>query len=107
MRPDGQLVSIGGYDGDEHPESADVVALMKEAFIEAARKAEYKATAIVYDARVELPSTGEKSDAIAVALDHRDDYSFVVLFPYRIDAGELILGTAFAHEGAADIFPAH
>lgn len=56
--------------------------------------------------RVELPSTEEESDAIAVSLNHRDSYSAVVLFPYKIDSGELILGTVFAQEGEADIFPA-
>ncbi len=28
MRPDGRLVSIAGYDGNEHPKSVDVIALM-------------------------------------------------------------------------------
>ena len=105
MRSDGQLVSIAGYDGNEHPESVDVIALMKEEFVAAARKGEYKATAVVYDVRVKLPSTEEKSDAIAVSLNHRDNYSVIVLFPYKLDAGTLILGTAFAQKGEADIFP--
>jgi hypothetical protein len=106
MRPDGQFVSIAGYDGSEHPKSVEVIALMKEGIIAAARKGEYKATAIVYDVRVKLPSIEEKSDAIAVSLNHRDNYSVIVLFPYKIDAGKLILGTAFAQKGEADIFPA-
>jgi hypothetical protein len=104
MRPDGQLVSIAGYDGNQHPPSVDVIALMKNGFIAAARKGEYKATAIVYDARVKVPSTEEKSDAIAVSLNHRDNYSVKVLFPYKIDSRKLILGTAFAQKGEADIF---
>jgi len=41
-----------------------------------------------------------------VSLNHRDNYSAVVLFPYKIDGGELILGTVFDQEGEADIFPA-
>jgi hypothetical protein len=106
MRPDGQLVSIAGYDGNERQESADVIAFLKAAFIAAARNAEYKATAIVYDVRVKLPSSEEKSDAIAVSLNHRDDYSVVVLFPYKIDSGKLSLGNAFPQSGEADIFPA-
>jgi hypothetical protein len=105
MRPDGQPVAIGGYDGNEHPQSVDVIALMKNGFIAAARKGEYKATAIVYDARVKLPSTEEKSDAIAISLNHRDNYSVKVLFPYKIDSRKLILGTSFAQKGEADIFP--
>ena len=106
MRPNGQIVSIAGYDGKEHPRSVDVIALMKEGFVAAARKGEYMATAIVYDVRVKLHSTEEKSDAIAVSLNHRDDYSIIILFPYKIDSGKLFLGTALAQKGDADIFPA-
>jgi hypothetical protein len=106
MRVDGQIVSIAGYDENEHSQPTSLIALMKAGLVEAARRGEYKATAIVYDVRVELPSSEEKSDAIAVSLNHRDNYSVVVLFPYKIDGGELILGTVFAQEGEADIFPA-
>lgn len=106
MRPDGQIVSVESYDGNERPKSADVIAQMKAGMIAAAREGEYKATAIVYDVRIKLPSTGEPSDAIAVSLNHRDNYSVIVLIPYRIDAGKLILGAALAQKGEADIFPA-
>src|ERR1700754_1680246 len=98
MRADGQIVSIAGYDENEQSQPTNVIALMKDKFVEAARRGEYKATAIVSDVKVELPSTEENSDAIAVSLNHRDNYSVVVLFPYKIDAGELILGTVFAQE---------
>jgi hypothetical protein len=105
MRADGQIVSIAGYDENKHSQPTDVIALMKGGFVEAARRGEYKATAIVHEVRVTLPSTEEKSDAIAVSLNHRDNYSVVLLFPYKIDGGELILGTLFAQEGEADMFP--
>lgn len=104
MRTSGQLVSVAGYDGNEHPASVDVIALMKDGFVAAARQAEYKATAIVYDVRVQLPSGNEKSDAIAVSLNHRDNYSVIVFFPYKIDNGRLIFETAFAQKGEGDIF---
>jgi hypothetical protein len=105
MRADGQIASIAGYDENEHPQPTDAISLMKEAFIAAARRGEYRATAIVCDVKAKLPSTEEESDAIAVSLDHRDNYSAVVLFPYKIDGGEVIWGTLFAQEGEADIFP--
>jgi hypothetical protein len=106
MRTDGQVVSIAGYHENEQSQPTNAIALMKDRFVEAARRVGYKATAIVDDVRVELPSTEEKSDAIAVSLNHRDNYSVVVLCPYKIDGGELILGTVFAQGGEADIFPA-
>jgi hypothetical protein len=105
MRSSGEVVAVAGYDGDEHPQSSDVIRLIKEGFIRAARQGQYKATALVYDVRARLPSTGDRSDAIAVSLNHRDHYSIVVVFPYRIDGGNLTMGTAFAQMGEADIFP--
>ena len=66
MRPDRQLVSVAGYEGNEHPKSVEVIALLKEGLIAAAQNGEYKATAIVYDVRVKLPLLEEKSDAIAL-----------------------------------------
>jgi len=104
MRPGGELVSVAGYDGDEHPPSSDLIRLIKEGFVEAARQGQFKATALVYDVRIKLPSANDKSDAIAVSLDHHDNYSIVVFFPYRIDSGKVIVGSAFAREGQADIF---
>jgi hypothetical protein len=104
MRSSGELVSVGGYDGDEHPQSSDVIRLIKEGFIEAARQGQFRATALVYDVRTVVPSTGIKSDAIAVSLNHRDNYSVVVIFPYKIDNGKLTVGDAFAQRGEADIF---
>jgi hypothetical protein len=106
MRANGQIVSMAGYDDNEHPQSTSAIALMKAGFVEGARRSEYKATALVYAVRVKLPSTEEKSDAIAVSLNHRDNYSAVLLFPYEINDGELSLGAVFAQEGEADIFPA-
>jgi hypothetical protein len=105
MRLDGELVSVAGYDGDEQPPSSDVIRLIKDGFIEAARQGQFRATALVYDVRTTIPSTSEKSDAIAVSLNHRDNYSVVVFFPYRIDGGRLSIGEAFAQMGEADIFP--
>ena len=104
MRPNGELVSVAGYDGDEHPRSLDLIRLIKDGFVAAACQGQYKATALIYDVRIKLPSTGDKSDAIAVSLNHRDNYSVVVIFPYKIENGKLTVGDALAQKGEADIF---
>jgi hypothetical protein len=104
MRPDGEIVSVAAHDGEENPPSKAVIERLKEVFVEAVRANEYKATAVVYDACVTLPSSEEKSDAVAVSLDHRDDYSVVIYFPYRIDSGNVRIGPPFAQKGMAAIF---
>ncbi|MGK9230854.1 hypothetical protein KXS07_05805 [Inquilinus limosus] len=105
MDIDGKIALVMGYDGREQPPSADVIGLIKYEFIEGARSGRLKATALVYDVRVALPSTGVKSDAVAVSLNHRDGYSVIVLFPYRLKGRELTMDAAFAQQGEADIFP--
>lgn len=102
---DGEIRDVSGYDGRECPPAPEIISLLKRAFVDGADSGDYRATALVYDVRVVLPTSGEKSDAIAVALDHRDHYSVVVLFPYQLVDGELALGDVFAQKGSADIFP--
>jgi len=103
MQPDGKIIQIGGYDGREHPPSAEIITLLKDGFKQGAKKKKYKATALVYDVRTTL-ADGSKSDAIAIALDHEANYSVVVLFPYKLKNGELHLGQISGHKGANEMF---
>ena len=49
-------------------------------------KGEIRASCIVYDIRTLPPGREQKQDAIAIEIDHRDNYSVVVVFPYRLPA---------------------
>jgi len=97
LDPNGEAVAV-------EPPSNDVILLLKQAFLQGAKSGVYKATALVYDVRVTLPSSEQKSDAIAVSLDHREDYPVIVFFPYEIKEGRLQFGEAFAQKGKTDIF---
>lgn len=81
-----------------------MIDLLREGFQADARAGKVKATALVYDIRVKDPRTGKKSDAIAVALDHCDNYSVVVMFPYSMADGKLNLGAPFAQAGTYSVF---
>lgn len=104
LKANGEIASVAGYDGREQPPSNDIIRLLKDGFVKAAKSGEYKATALVYDVNVTLPSTGKKSDAIAVSLNHRDNYSVTVFFPYQLSNGQLSFGDVFAQKGEADVF---
>lgn len=104
MKANGEISHVSGYDGREQPPSADIIKLLKDGFRSGARSGQYKATALVYDVRVVLPSSGQKSDAVAVALDHRDNWSVVVYFPYQIQSGKVVFGEIFAEKGEANVF---
>ena len=105
LDPSGAVVHVAAYDGREQPPCVDLMRLLKQGFVEGAKEGKYKATAMVYDVRVPLPSSGVKSDAFAVASDRRDNYSVVVYFAYEIKRGELAMGEVFANEGMFDVFP--
>jgi len=103
---DGKVVSVAGYDGREKPPSADIICLLRSEFVSGGKDGRYRATALVYDVRVNIPETEIKSDAIAVALDHKDGYSVVVYLPYRLEASKAVAGELFSKDGAHEIFPA-
>ncbi len=104
LKTTGDIASVGGYDGREQPPSNEIISLLKELFVKGAKSGEYKATALVYDVRVVLPSTGEKSDAIAVSLNHRENYSVTAFFPYQLANGQVTFGDVFAQKGDGDVF---
>lgn len=105
LKENGEIASVAGYDGRELPPSSDIIRLLKQGFAKGAKSGEYKATALVYDVKVTLPSSGKKSDAIAVSLNHRENYSVVVFFPYQLNKDQLTFGEVFAQKGEAEVFP--
>jgi len=104
MKPDGEIVHHGAYTGKELPKGQELVNLLTEAFRQSAAKGEYIATAIVYDIRTVPRGDTEKTDAICVSLDHRNDYSVNVAFPYTLKHGDLSLKPPFATKGDGKIF---
>jgi len=92
----GKFIAIGASDGREQPPSKDLIKLLKGGLKEGAKSGKYKATALVYDVRVTLPSTGKKSDAIAVSLNHEGKYAALVFFAYRLDGKKVVMGEVFA-----------
>lgn len=105
MTADGEIIAIEVDYREEDVSPADAINFIKRTLTRGAQQGEYRATAIFYNVTVRLPTTDEKSDAIAISLDHRDRYSGIVLIPYNIVNGMLTLGEAFAQQGEFDIFP--
>ena len=104
MTQAGEIVSIEGYNGHEQPPSQDIINLLKDSFRASAKAKKYKATGIFFDVRIAPPGSKEKTDAIAIALDHKDNYSVIVYFPYKLELGKVHFGQVFATAGANDIF---
>ena len=105
MLPDGEIVSVAVDDGEDHSRSQNLIDAIQAAFKAGAADGEFVATALVYDVRVVPPGASEKTDAIALNLDHRANYSVTVFFPYALNDGEPEIGDAFASGGDYSIFP--
>ena len=105
MSHSGEIVQVGGWTGDEQPQSVEVISLIEKGFQDGAALGTYKATALVVDARVVPPGKRTAQDSIAVNLDHSDGTSVVVVFPYSFSAaGELAIEEPFAAPGDNRVF---
>jgi hypothetical protein len=111
MRPNGEIVCLGAYDGREVPSLAgsfaEIIRSLKDTLIAGARRQEYMATALFYEVGFTLPSSSERRDAVAVSLNHRDGYSVIVLLPYTIEDAGIVYDVPRAQPGEVDIFRTH
>ena len=105
LRADGTTAMVAGYDGREKPPSLDTIHLLKDGLRADAAAHKIIASAIVSDVMTTDPNTGVKTDAISVALDHKDHYSIVVLLRYTLRDSSLNVSDPTAQKGASDIFP--
>ena len=107
LTAEGEISQVGAATEDEQPESREVMALLEDVLRNDAATGELRATAIAYDVMIEPPGKETPQDAIAVALDHKEDYSVVVVFPYSFaEDGTLNLEDPFAMDGERRIFAA-
>jgi len=105
MDPKGKIKNVGGYTGDEHPKSTEVIDLLRAAYRRDGEAGQIMACALVYDIRTLPPGQTDKTDAVAVVLDHRDGLSLVMNYPYKIGVDKKVqFSTPFAMKGAGDVF---
>lgn len=105
LKSNGEIVFLGGYGEPEHSGDLDQRKAFWDGFRAGVLSGEYRATARTYPAvDIESPSTGEKSAAVMVALDHRDQYSVAAFFLYQIENGKFILAESFTVKGGGDLF---
>jgi hypothetical protein len=106
LSADGQIRQVGGWAADREAVGPEVIAEFERSFRDGAARGELTATALVQSVAVVPPDEPGPHDAVSIRLDHRDDYSVVVSFPYRFSAsGELVIEEPFATAGEHGIFP--
>ena len=104
MKPGPEIALTAAYDGRERPPSQPLIDLLHDGFHQEAVEGTIVASATVYDVRIARPGSTSKTDAVAIELDHRDNYSTVVFFPYAIRAGKVEFEEPFANKGEFGIF---
>ena len=85
----------------DRSEPGDPVSLLRQSLAEAMRSGRVRATALVYEARLNLPPASMNADAIAIALTHRDQYAAIVVYPYQFRDGRVQLGEPYFIEQKA------
>lgn len=105
LSAEGEITCTGGWSGDDRPDAEEAVEMLQEDFRSGARSGEYKATALVCDVRAVFPDEESERDAIAISLDHRADWSIVLLFPYAFGPdGEVVIDDPFSVTGEDVVF---
>ena len=104
MTLDGDIAELAI--GEEHRDSPieAIVDALKEKLRSGADSNTYRATALVFPVRAELPGAEDECDAVAIALDHRANFSVVLMIPYALKDGGVEFGEAFAQQGEREIF---
>ncbi|MDO8553694.1 MAG: hypothetical protein Q7S22_02715 [Candidatus Micrarchaeota archaeon] len=97
IKKDGDIAHVGAYAGKEFPLGQNLVDIMLDSFKEDARKEKIKAAAIVANVTITPPGKS-KIDAIRICLDHKDNYSMQVFFPYILTK-DLVVDNPFATKG--------
>jgi hypothetical protein len=100
-----RIVQVGGHGPAATVDDATLIAQYRDAFRDGASRGELKATALAYTAPSAVPGKAAAQDAVFVHLNHRDQYSIVVTFPYYFNAaGDLVIEEPFANDGEYDVF---
>lgn len=101
----GQVAMVGG-DVGEHPDAAELIALLQSSFVELARQRSIQAAGVCLDCRVVPPGGTDKSDAICVRVATVAGEAIEVFVPYRKPLiGGHKYGSVFATPGQAFVLP--
>lgn len=101
---DGELAELSV--GEEHRNSPLelIVEELKSRLRGGAGTNTYRATALVFPIRAQLPDRDDETEAVAIELDHQANFSVVLIIPYVLSAGTVEFGEAVAQQGAHDVF---
>jgi hypothetical protein len=102
---EGTLGFAAGWDGNEQPETNEILQLLYQGLGERAARGEIHASAVCMDVRVQRTGDTEKSDAVQVAIEHAHADPVNVFLPYsKRRFGGVKYGEIFAEPGERRVF---
>lgn len=104
ITPDDQVHLVQFAQENDEAEAHEVYDHANTALRQGAQEGKWTTTALVTDVNVTKPGEQESMQAVSFALDDSEGNSVEVFFPYTIKEGAVDFGTAFAQQGANQIF---
>jgi len=104
MKMDGKIEGVAAYNEKEKPNSQDMINQLKKIIMTLAKENKIVASIIIYDGKITLPESQIKKDAIFASIDHKNDYSIVIIIPYAVENRKIMLDNALAQKGSSEIF---
>lgn len=83
MRTDGAIQRVAPSELPRFPTQVELLQTLERGFAEKAVNGKYRAIAIVADVVISMPD-GRESDAIQLALEHREGFCRNVFYPYTL-----------------------
>lgn len=87
---EGELSSVGSYDGDERPASEKVIDDLRHYFEVEFSKNVIRGYSIAYDCLAQRNPESEKSDAVAIECYPVDDQRVTYYYPYKVTHAILV-----------------
>lgn len=104
ITPDDQIQLVQFAHEGEGAEAQEVYEHANAALRQGAQDGKWTTTALVTDVNVTKPGEQDSMQAVSFALDDSEGNSVEVFFPYTIKDGAVDFGTAFAQQGASQVF---
>lgn len=104
ITPDDQIHLVQFAEEGDEAEANHVYEHANTALKQGAQEGKWTTTALVTDVNVTKPGEEQSMQAVSFALDDSEGNSVEVFFPYTLKEGAVDFGTAFAQQGANQIF---
>ncbi|MEM9387616.1 MAG: hypothetical protein AAGA68_21360 [Pseudomonadota bacterium] len=103
---EGELSTLDGDDDDQNPVSQNLIEQLREEVRLRVPRAEVVATAVAYDARVQIRDRDIDSDAVVIEVDQVAEDPSIVFMLYSREGGTIEYGDVLVQPGTGEQYGA-